>query len=99
KDAGLDCAIGSVDLSPDKPFEKGFNNPRYRDRVIKATRDAIDACSQYGIKNVICFTGMSEGLSRDEGARNCVEGFKQIIGHAEKKNVTLCLEMLNTRDT
>ena len=29
--------------------------------------------------------------------KNCVEGFKKIVGHAEKKGVTLCLEMLNSR--
>ena len=29
--------------------------------------------------------------------KNCVEGYKRIVGHAEKKKVTLCLEMLNSR--
>jgi hydroxypyruvate isomerase len=85
-------------MSPDAPFVTGFNNPKYRDKVVKATRDAIDACAAFGHKNVISFTGMSEGIPPDVGANNCVEGFKQIIGHAEKKKVTLCLEMLNTRD-
>ena len=96
--AGLECAIGTIDMGPDPPFVKGFNNPKYRDQVLKATRDAIDACAEFGYKNVICFTGMSEGIPDDVGADNCVEGFKQIVGHAEKKKVTLCLEMLNTRD-
>ena len=81
------------------PFVRGFNNPKYRAEVIKATRDAIDACAEYGYKSVICFTGMKEGISDEQGADNCVEGYKQIIGHAEKKKVNLCLEMLNTRDT
>jgi hydroxypyruvate isomerase len=36
-------------------------------------------------------------LSPEDGIRNCVEGFKQIIGHAEKKKVNLSLEMLNSR--
>jgi hydroxypyruvate isomerase len=98
KESGLECAIGTIDMSPDAPFVKGFNNPKYRDKVVKATRDAIDACAAFGHKNVISFTGMSEGIPPDVGANNCVEGFKQIIGHAEKKKVTLCLEMLNTRD-
>lgn len=98
KDAGLECAIGSIDMGDRPPFVRGFNHPKYRDEVIKATRDAIDACAEYGYKSVICFTGMKEGLSDEEGADNCVEGFKRIIGHAEKKDVTLCLEMLNTRD-
>ena len=29
--------------------------------------------------------------------KNCVDGFKQIVGYAEQKKVTLCLEMLNSR--
>ena len=99
KDAGLECAIGTVDMGADPPFVKGFNNPKYRGQVLKATRDAIDACSAFGYKNVICFTGMRENIPDDAGADNCVEGFKQVLGHAEKKKVTLCLEMLNTRDT
>ena len=99
KEAGLECAIAMIDMNPDPPFAKGFNNPKYRDRVLKATRDAIDACAEFGYKNVIAFTGMSEGIPDDVGATNCVEGFKQVIGHAENKKVTLCLEMLNTRAT
>jgi hydroxypyruvate isomerase len=97
KQYGLTCAIGTVDMSPDAPFVKGFNNPKYRERVLKETTDAIDACAAFGCKNVISFTGMREGIPDDVGADNCVEGFKQIVGHAEKKGVTLCLEMLNSR--
>jgi len=98
KKAGLECALGTIDMNPDPPFVKGFNNPKYRAQVLKATRDAIDACAEYGYKNVIAFTGMREGIPDDVGADNCVAGFKEILGHAEKKGVTLCLEMLNTRD-
>jgi hydroxypyruvate isomerase len=36
-------------------------------------------------------------IEPDEGIKNCVAGFKQIVGHAEKKGVNLSLEMLNTR--
>jgi len=98
KMAGLECAIGTIDMSPEPPFAQGFNNPKYHDRVIKATRDAIDACSEYGYKQVICFTGFAEGIPNDVGARNCVEGFRKILPYADKKGVTLCLEMLNSRD-
>jgi hydroxypyruvate isomerase len=98
KKAGLECAIGSIDMNPDPPFVKGFNNPKYHDQVIKATRDAIDACSEFGFKKVICFTGFADGIPNDVGARNCVEGYKKIVPYAEKKGITLCLEMLNSRD-
>ncbi len=97
KQYGLTCAIGTVDMSPEPPFVKGFNNPKYREKVVKATTDAIDACAAFGCRNVISFTGMREGIPDDQGADNCVEGYKQIVGYAEKKGVTLCLEMLNSR--
>jgi hydroxypyruvate isomerase len=97
KEAGLTNAIGQIDMGSDPPFVKGFNNPKHWDQVMKATREAIDACAEYGYKNVICFTGYKEDIPADVGAENCVKGFKQIVGHAEKKGITLCLEMLNSR--
>jgi len=97
KEAGLTNAIGQIDMGADPPFVKGFNNPKHWDRVMKATREAIDACAEYGYKNVICFTGYKEDIPDDVGAENCVKGFKQIAGHAEKKGITLCLEMPHSR--
>jgi hydroxypyruvate isomerase len=99
KEHGLTCAIGTIDMAPEPPFTQGFNNPKHRDKVMKATKEAIDACSDFGCKNVITFTGMADGISREQGAANCVEGYKEIVPYAAAKNVTLCLEMLNTRAT
>jgi hydroxypyruvate isomerase len=107
KQAGLTCAIVQITTDPDPPFLKGFNNPAYWPKIVKATQDAIEAAASFGCPNVICFTGYSardvtslkgDQIPKDEGARNCVEGFKKVVGLAEKKNVTLCLEMLNTRE-
>ncbi len=104
---GLASAIGQIDMNPDPPFVFGFNNPDHWPRVMKATRDAIDAAAAFGCPNVICFTGYSARnpndpqslhLSKEEGAQNCVAGFKQIVPYAEQKGVTLCLEMLNSRE-
>jgi hydroxypyruvate isomerase len=98
KQHGLQCAIGMIDMQPDPPFVQGFNNPKYHPRVLQATREAIDACAAFGCRSVISFTGMREDIPDDVGADNCVRGYKQIVGYAERKGVTLCLEMLNTRD-
>lgn len=107
KKHGIQCAIGQIDMNPDPPFLKGFNNPTYWPKVMKATEDAIDAAAAFGVPNVICFTGYSARnvddrtgpqISKEEGAKNCIEGFKKIVPYAEKKNVTLCLEMLNSRE-
>ena len=107
KQHDLTCAIVGVQIQPGPPFMRGYNNPTFRPMVLKATRDAIDAAAANGYDNVIAFTGFrakdptnpeSEYFSDEEGAANCVDGFKQIMRHAEKQGVTICLEMLNTRD-
>lgn len=97
KKQGLECAIASVNIGG-PPFVKGYNNPKYHELVIAATKKSIDACHEFGFKKVIAFTGFAEELSKEKGAANCVKGFKEVIGYAEKRGVTICLEHLNTRD-
>jgi hydroxypyruvate isomerase len=107
KKYGLTNAICQINMNPDPPFLKGFNNPDHWPRLIKATTEAIDDAATFGFPNVICFTGYaaknpddknSPLIPNDEGAKNCVEGLKKVIGHAEKKNINLCMEILNTRE-
>ncbi len=78
-------------------FDKGMNNPKYHDMCIGKMKASIDACSEFGFPNVITFTGSREDISDQDGIKNCVEGYKRVIGYAEKKNVNLCLEILNSR--
>jgi hydroxypyruvate isomerase len=89
---GLVCALASS-----HGFDKGMNNPKYQDDCLTKIRAAIDACAEFNFPNVITFTGFRENIPDDVGIKNCVEGYKKVIGHAEKKNVNLCLEMLNSR--
>ena len=96
KKYGLTCAIAPIDVEG-KPFVKGFNNPEYHPWLLDVTKKAIDESEDFGCPNVIAFTGFSEGFSREDGARNCIDGFKKLAGYAEKKGVTVCLEMLNSR--
>jgi hydroxypyruvate isomerase len=71
------------------------NHAFCRDRLTQA----IDTAASVGSPNVITFTGMREkGISDAAAAANCVACWKQVIGRAEEKGVTLCLEHLNTRD-
>jgi hydroxypyruvate isomerase len=98
KEHGLVCAIAPIDMGAGAPpFVRGFNNPKYHEQVIQATRSAIDACAEYGFRNVISFTGFRENIPDAVGAANCVEAYKRVVGYAEKRRVTICLEMLNTR--
>ena len=93
KKHGLVCAIASS-----HGFVKGFNNPAHWDECLEKLRTRIDQCAAAGFPSVITFTGMRENIPDDVGLKNCVEGYKKIVGYAEKQQVTLCLEMLNSRD-
>jgi hydroxypyruvate isomerase len=92
KKHGLVCAI-----APSHGFPQGMNNPKYQEMCLDKMRTAIDACAEAGYPNVITFTGFREDIPDDVGIKNCVAGYKKIVGYAEKKKVTLCLEMLNSR--
>jgi hydroxypyruvate isomerase len=103
---GLKCAI-SPNGMPGAPFMTGLNNPRYQDEVVARTLAAIDANADAGCPNVIAFNGYKwhdaedEGSGEipiDEGAKNCIRALKKLAPQAERKNVTICLEQLNTRD-
>ncbi len=83
--------------TPSHGLPVGFNHKENHEACIKSVRDAIDKTSAAGYPNVICFSGNRNGISEDEGAANCVEGLKKIIGYAEEKNVTLILELLNSK--
>jgi len=107
KKHNLICAMAPNGM-PGMPFVRGFNNPRYHEEVIARTRKAIDACAEARFPNVIAFSGYkwrdadnpkSGEIGRQEGADNCVKGFRAIVGHAEKQRITICLEHLNTRDS
>jgi len=80
-------------------FARGPFNPANHDFVIQRLREGIDLAAEVGSPAVITFTGMREpGISDEQGARNCVDCWKKVIGYAEEKKINLCLEHLNSRD-
>ena len=106
KKHGLVCAIAPCGM-PDPSFTRGVNNPRYHKEVIGRTVETIDACAAHGVPSVIAFNGnkwrdandpKSGEISLAQGAKNSIKALKEMAAHAEKKGVTVCLEMLNTRD-
>ncbi|MEA2736338.1 MAG: hydroxypyruvate isomerase [Humisphaera sp.] len=78
-------------------IEKGLNRKENWEPCLKSIRDAIDANAAAGYPNVITFSGNRAGMSDEEGLKNCAEALKQIVGHAEEKKVTICMELLNSK--
>jgi len=75
----------------------GFNDKTFHPTLIKNYSDMIPLVSQNGYKNLICFSGSRRGKTDEEGWSNCAEGLKQLIPLAEKYNVTLVMELLNSK--
>tara|TARA_B100001250_G_scaffold391547_1_gene392538 strand:- start:675 stop:1571 length:897 start_codon:yes stop_codon:yes gene_type:complete len=80
-------------------FKNGPCNPKNTDTVINGLKKGIDLAAEIGTKSVITFTGMTyKDMDPDKAADLCVETWKKVMPHAEKKGITLVLEHLNSRD-
>jgi hydroxypyruvate isomerase len=92
KPFGLTCAMfGRVSIS------EGLNRKQYHARIESELRKNIEFAAAEGLPNVICMAGNRKGMSDDEGLENCAIGLKRFLGLAEEKNVTVCMEGLNSK--
>jgi hydroxypyruvate isomerase len=92
KDAGLTCAMMRCASIPD-----GLNRKENHEKIEKELRTHIDFAAAEGLPNVICMSGNRKGLADDEGLKVCAEGLKRVLGYAEEKKVTICMEGLNSK--
>ncbi len=89
----------AISLVSSHGFAKGpFTNANHA-FCIQKLHESIDLAAQVGCPGIITFTGMREaGITDAQGAKNCVECWKQVMAHAEEKKINVCLEHLNSRD-
>ena len=87
--------IGTMTTSHSIP--KGLNRKENWDECLGKIRKSIEATSDAGYPNVICFSGNREGQDDEEGMKVCAEALKQVVGLAEEKKVTICMELLNSK--
>jgi hydroxypyruvate isomerase len=75
----------------------GWNHKEFHSTLIKNYTDHINYVADAGYKNLICFSGNRNGMDDETGLKNCAEGLKQILSLAEKKGVTIQMELLNSK--
>ena len=92
KKYGLICT-----MTNSHPIHPGLNKKKNHERCLSLMRDAIEATSAAGFKNIICFSGNREGQDDAEGMKVCAEALKQVVGLAEQKKVTINMELLNSK--
>ena len=90
---GLTCAL----LNGTGPINDCLNRVENHERCEAELRRAIDVAADQQLPNVICFSGNRAGMDDEVGLRNCVTGLKRVAGYAERRGVTVCLELLNSK--
>lgn len=91
---GLTCAMAYAN---DWGLQKGFNNPAFHEQLLKDYSLNIPKASEAGLKNVICFSGNANGLSYEQGLENCARGLEPVMKIAEKYNLLVSMELLNSK--
>jgi hydroxypyruvate isomerase len=73
------------------------NRKDLHDKLEKEFQTNIPRAAENGVPNVITFSGNRKGMSDGEGLENTVEILNRVKGIAEKHNVTICMELLNSK--
>ena len=93
---GLTCAMASY-WEDGFGIEKCWNRPEHHDQLVALYEKTIPLVAQAGLKQIITFSGNREGMDDETGMKNCAEGLKRIMPLAEKNNVLVVMELLNSK--
>lgn len=91
---GLTCAMA---YATDLGLDKGFNNPSLHEKFLKDYSANIPKAADAGLKSVICFSGNANGLNSEKGIENCARGLEPVLKIAEKYNILVQMELLNSK--
>jgi hydroxypyruvate isomerase len=75
----------------------GFNDPKFHETLLQNYSEMIPLVAEAGYTNLICFSGNRRNKTDEEGWNNCVLGLQKLIPLAEKHNVILVMELLNSK--
>jgi len=82
---------------PGGTIPDGLNRRENHEGLRPKMHAAIDEAAANGVPNIITFSGNRNGMGDAEGADNCVAFLNEIKAHAEDKQVTICMEYLNSK--
>ena len=103
KKHGLHCAMVSNPTGKTPQgvnvggIPKAFNRVEHHDTLVELYRKRIGETADAGFENLICFSGNREKMDDQQGLENCAVGLKRLVGLAEKRGVTLVMELLNSK--
>ena len=91
---GLTCAVAT---GPFVNIENGFNEAKNHEKLRAGYVDLIDQAADAGLPHVICFSGNRRDISDEQGLEQCAIGLEPLVKQAEKRNINLIMELLNSK--
>jgi hydroxypyruvate isomerase len=82
---------------PGGGIPEALNRTENHDRLRPLMHAAIDEAAANGVPNIITFSGNRKGMDDRQGADNCVAFLNTVKAHAEDKQITICIEYLNSK--
>jgi hydroxypyruvate isomerase len=76
---------------------EAWNRKENHEKLVKDMHANIERAAAAKVPNVITFSGNRKGMPDDEAKDNCVTGLNLVKKMAEDNNVTICLELLNSK--
>lgn len=74
-----------------------FNRTKNHDALVGFYEDIIPKAAKAGVKNIITFSGNRDGMSDEDGLINCKKGLQRVMKTAERYDVTISMELLNSK--
>jgi len=90
----LTCAISN---GSDLGITRGFNDPENHAKLLADYSALIPQAADRGIGQIICFSGNRNGMTDEQGLENCAVGLDPVIKIAEKYDVKIVMELLNSK--
>ncbi len=91
---GLTCAVATDSFVS---IENGFNEPKNHQKLQKKYEGLINQAADDGLPHVICFSGNRRGIGDEEGLEQCAIGLEPLVKLAERRNINLIMELLNSK--
>lgn len=92
-DHGLEVSIAN---GPGN-IQDGWNDPKNHEALIRASEELMPKLAAHGIRSMIVFSGNRKGMDDRTGMKHCAEGLRQILPLAEKHNIIIVMELLNSK--
>ena len=94
QESGLTCAVATDSFVS---IDDAFNEVKNHQELQTKYETLINKAADDGLPHVIVFSGKQRELTDKQGLENCAIGLEPLVKIAEKRNINLIMELLNSK--